>query len=54
MAPGGEAFIIFNFPPGFLFLQRTRSVICCAQGEMACVAHMSVLDVPAAAALPSP
>jgi hypothetical protein len=25
MAPGGKAFIIFNFPPG-VFLLRTRSV----------------------------
>jgi hypothetical protein len=33
MAPGGKAFIIFNFPPGVSFLQRTSSVSSLRPGQ---------------------
>lgn len=34
MAPGGKAFIIFNFPPGVsLFATEEFDVICCARAD---------------------
>ena len=35
MAPGGKAFIIFNFPPGVSFLQSTQWWICSCPGRTA-------------------
>jgi hypothetical protein len=52
MAPGGKAFIIFNFPPGVLFLERMRrSVICSAQGAKGSAWRAGLICVPSSVAL---
>jgi hypothetical protein len=55
MAPGGKAFIIFNFPPGVSLLERTRSVSLLRPGNKrpprwgttATAFHVSLYDLAA-------